>query len=202
MEIAAKCFHEANIVLGAGSFGDGAANAGVVNIAGAGPGMTTVGSVTADGGAVVDLSECLVVGWLGGLQAVGAGSALFAWNVEIGECSYYHALARDYGFVSLSDYTVSGDVVGGSHIEARSFGSVWVGGSVGISAAIDVDAFAKISVGPALIEFEAVTFTGAANVTGKKYDIDAGGVCHTHGEASSFLPGTVSGTTAHGGQYL
>ena len=46
------------------------------------------------------------------------------------------------------------------------------------------------------------SLTGAANVTGKKYDISGNSVCYVGGGGPSYFPGTVAGTVSTGGQYI
>jgi len=46
------------------------------------------------------------------------------------------------------------------------------------------------------------TITGAGNVTGSKFAASGNGVIQTGGAGTSYLPGSIAGTTASGGQYL
>ena len=60
-------------------------------------------------------------------------------------------------------------------------------------------AFAQSS-GGASIRAVGNVFSGAG-ATGKRYDATLNGVINTNGGGAAYLPGSIAGTTATGGQY-
>lgn len=207
MDFAAENFTDAVISVGPGSFT--AAYSGYrlparISIEGAGAGTTTIAGVFAEYSQQVEVSDCTLAdasGW--GLVATGRTASIVAWDVAFGACQMGHAVA-DGGTVSLSDYIISGGSSSGAHIAARRFGRVICGSGVDVSANITLaSGFVLCDKGPAFVEFDGATISlGGHTVTGKRYDIRSNSVCDTGGGGASFLPGTVSGTTAGGGEYL
>lgn len=194
----------ANISVGAGTFDAGYASAvtGSVTISGAGVGLTTIGGIVAQSGQQISVSGCRITTVSGtGLDAYGAGAVLSAYGIDLGACNYSHVRASAGGVVDISDYVVSGG--GGAHIRAESFGRVVCGGVATLAANIALaDAWA-VCDGLGYINFDGGSIDlDGHTVTGKRYDIQACSVCNTYGGGASFLPGSVAGTTASGGQYL
>lgn len=195
----------ANISVGAGTFDAGYASAvtGSVTISGAGVGLTTIGGIVAQSGQECVVSNCRVVSAGGvGLSASGTGALILAYDIEFGACDYAHALAGLGGTVELDNYSVSGG--SGAHLRAEPFGRVVCSGVATLSANITLaDGWAVCDKGLGYFDYDGGSIDlDGHTVTGKRYDIQACSVCNTHGGGASFLPGSVAGTTASGGQYL
>ena len=196
-------YDDATVLVGAGSFNafSGGNMAGSVTIAGAGVGATTIQGVMASASQRIVVGGVRVVTAGIGLWAEGQGALLSAYDIELGACDYAHSLANNGGIINLGDYVVSGG--GGAHIRAESFGRVVCGGIATLAANIALaDAWA-VCDGLGYINFDGGSIDlDGHTVTGKRYDIQACSVCNTHGGGASFLPGSIAGTTASGGQYL
>jgi hypothetical protein len=137
---------------------------------------------------------------------VGRGAQIELAQVDFGDADTgRQVFVRDGGRVLASSYSVSGG--GESHIKAEAGGSYYFsGGSITFTANVAYsEAVAQCLTGMGHIDLSAASFdvsTYSATVTGKRYDINGNGVCNTGGGGSSFIPGTVAGTTATGGQYI
>lgn len=194
----------ANISVGAGTFDAGYASAvtGSVTISGAGVGLTTIGGIIAQSGQQFLVNGLRVVTDGIGLCAEGAGALVSANEIEFGACGYSHSLAKLGGTIDLGDYAVSGG--GGSHLRVEPFGRVVCSGVATLSANITLaDGWAVCDKGLGYFDYDGGSIDlDGHTVTGKRYDIQACSVCNTHGGGASFLPGSVAGTTASGGQYL
>jgi len=201
---ALRVYENATVAVGAGTFADGYANdaPGRVTIVGAGTGSTTIQGLIAQANQRIQVSDCKIVSSGTGLLAQGAGAELVASDIEFGACSYVHASAKDGGAVALSIYGVSGG--GGAHLRAESFGRIVCDDTATLLANVTFSAgWVVCDGGLGLVKYDggAIDLDGHT-VTGKRYDIQAGSVCNTYGGGASFLPGSVAGTTATGGQYL
>lgn len=137
---------------------------------------------------------------------VGRGASLECNAMDFGSAGTgRHVFVRDGGRVLCSDYTVGGG--GKSHIKAEAGGSfVFSGSAITFTASATFsEAVVQCLTGAGHVELTGVSFdvsTYSATVTGKRYDINGNGVCNTGGGGASFVPGTVAGTTATGGQYM
>jgi hypothetical protein len=137
---------------------------------------------------------------------VGRGASLECNAMDFGSAGTgRHVFVRDGGRVLCSDYTVGGG--GKSHIKAEAGGAfVFSGSAITFTASATFsEAVVQCLTGAGHVELTGVSFdvsTYSATVTGKRYDINGNGVCNTGGGGASFVPGTVAGTTATGGQYM
>ena len=137
---------------------------------------------------------------------VGRGASVECNAMDFGSAGTGRQIfVRDGGRLLSSSYTISGG--GKSHIEAEAGGSYYFsGGPITFTAnAAYSEAVAQCLTGLGHIDLAAASFdtsTYSATVTGKRYDINANGVCNTGGGGASFIPGSVAGTTATGGQYI
>lgn len=201
---ALRYYENATIVLGAGSFDSGYANdaPGRVSIVGAGVGSTTIQGIIAQAGQRIEISGCKIVSDGTGLSADGVGAAISAYDIEFGACDYTHAWAKNGGSIGLGAYSVSGG--GGAHLRSDSFAHIVCEDVATVEANLTFSAgWAVCDGGLGLIQYDGGSIDlGAFSVTGKRYDIQAGSVCNTYGGGATFLPGSVAGTTASGGQYL
>lgn len=194
----------AKIMVGPGSFSAGIANdPGKVTIIGAGSASTTIGGVYVQAGQECVVSNCRVVSAGGvGLSASGTGALIVAYDIEFGACDYAHALAGLGGTVDLDNYSVSGG--SGAHLRAEPFGRIVCRGPATLLDNFALtDGWVVCNKGLGYVDYDGGVIDLAGHtVTGKRYDIRAGSVCNTYGGGESFLPGSVAGTTASGGQYL
>lgn len=192
--------------VGAGSF----AVAGVatfsgesmLKIIGAGTGSTTINGVVVRNGAQVEISLCTLGDY--GLQCFGHGSYVYGFSLVFsGATGSPHVYARDSGLIELEDYSVSGISSGVNHIQVGDSGRLILAGTATMLANLTVGAwvsaegpFSSCSVGSAAFSM------GAFSVTGPRYLSAYGSIIDTGGGGASFLPGSTSGSTAGGGQYL
>lgn len=141
-------------------------------------------------------------------RALDVGSGAF---VELGQINFaaagsgHQIFVHDGGSVIASNYRVSGG--GKSHVRAEAGGTYnFSGGDIMFTASVTYsDAVFNSVYGLAHIDIENAVFdvsSHSATVTGKRYDINGNAVCYTAGAGASFIPGTVAGSTATGGQYL
>lgn len=201
---ALRFYAGATIMVGAGTFSTGYANdaPGRVSIVGAGVGATTIQGLIAQAGQRIEVSNCKIVSDGTGLFADGFGAEIGATDIEFGACDYTHAWATNGGVIVLSVYSVSGG--GGSHLRAESFGRMTCDDVATLAANVSFsDGWVVCDGGLGLVRYDGGSIDLAGHtVTGKRYDIQAGSVCNTYGGGASFLPGSIAGTTASGGQYL
>ncbi|WP_454626971.1 hypothetical protein [Bradyrhizobium cenepequi] len=135
-----------------------------------------------------------------------ADGTLTLQNMRYGTCAGAH-IAADVGSILLwGTQTIDGNAT--SHfqsIQGADIRSAPVGSAqqctLTIAASVSITSFAYAHLGGRA----AVTYaliTGAASVTGKKYDATTNGIINTSGGGASYFPGTVAGTTSQGGLYL
>lgn len=201
---ALRFYDGATIMVGSGTFAAGYANdaTGRVTIVGAGSGSTTIQGLIAQAGQRIQVSGCKIVSDGTGLDVDGVGATIGAYDVEFGACDYTHAWAKNGGSIGLGAYSVSGG--GGAHLRSDSFASIVCEDVATIAANLTFSAgWAVCDAGLGLIRYDGGSIDlDGHTVTGKRYDIQAGSICNTYGGGASFLPGSVAGTTASGGQYL
>lgn len=206
MSVVSASFREANIVIGAGTFGGGVATGDCqLTISGAGAGATTIESAVAYGGAKVAIYDVKFVGTTeNALRASGAGSCIFAELVEFGAVTGGHIVSELGGQIELGDYDVSGGCSSGAHMTPKTSGTILATGVTSLLANVTMaNGWVHCPRAHGSVEFSGASFSlGGYTVTGKRYDIQACSVCDTNGGGASFLPGTVAGTTVTGGQYL
>lgn len=128
------------------------------------------------------------------LSQFGAQVTLLV-NCELSAPSGYHLGASSGGAIFADGYTTIGNarmhaIVGG--------GSAFIGGTAVIQGTPAFsEAFITCYNGGIV---EASGWTGAA--TGKRYDVFLNGIINTGGGGANFLPGSIAGTVATGGQYV
>jgi hypothetical protein len=121
-----------------------------------------------------------------------------------------HIMAESNGLIKIisSDYKISGGASGSNatarHYFAREGGIIATFGSgtqtVTISGTPKLSVFADSSNG--IIQDYGTTYTGAIQSGCKKYDVSLNGIINQFGLGGTYpFPGSVSGTTATGGQY-
>lgn len=138
-----------------------------------------------------------------------AGSCIYALyngiiyfdKINFGACAASHMTASDGGRIMstlVSSYTISGGAV--SHVHAYAMGEISIGYNT--ITVTGTPAFSVYFAGTAVgfISFEGSTFSGGA--TGTRYLSHKNGVIDTNSAGSTFLPGSVAGSTATGGQYI
>jgi hypothetical protein len=138
----------------------------------------------------------------GGGISVGLRSQTRISGVDFGQCVASHITATDGGSVNATgNYTISGGSSAGGHYYAYAGGAISASGrTVTLSGTpAFASAFAWCDRGLGYFSIFSMTFSGSA--TGKRYTVNNCGVCFTNGGGSTYLPGSVAGTTATGGQY-
>lgn len=199
-------YRYATIMVGAGSFSGGSNGAGVgsVEIIGASAATTTIAGILAGSGQSISVSGCTFVdSSAAALYASGSGSYIYAENVIFGDCEFGHAVATEGGKIELGLYEISGGAASGAHLLTERGGMILCGDVATVLSDVTFsDGWALCRKGHGLIDAGIAVDLDGHTVTGKRYDITGNGVCNTYGGGTSFLPGSVSGTTASGGQYL
>lgn len=142
------------------------------------------------------------------LQTTTSGSGLFvvyggiiAFSaMNFGACALAHMLATMGGKITATgNYAISGGA--GGHILATTAGAVDINSrTVTLTGTPNFSsAFIWMSEGMGMSNAYSVTFSGGAS--GKRYIVNNNSVCFVNGAGSTYIPGTVAGTTAAGGQY-
>lgn len=128
-------------------------------------------------------------------------------NVHLGAVQNYHFEAGPQGSIYLGPsgtITVDGNAPG-AHMFA-----IWGGKIIASAPGLPAMSIPGAITAPwALCQDDSVinisyngAISGAGNVTGKKFNATGNGVIDSGGQGASYLPGTVAGTFATGGQYL
>ena len=142
-----------------------------------------------------DAGNCL---WLTGPATIWLAA------VSFGPCPGSHMLAAPGGWFSIAGpITITGGA--NAHITASANGSVQCYPNpfpnLTFSAAVTFAQFALATTGSQL-GLAYTTINNAGSCSGQKYVATGNGVINTQGRGASYLPGTVAGATASGGQYL
>jgi hypothetical protein len=157
-------------------------NNGLLSITGFTLETTTSGSCIASfGGAQVQMNGAIVFGTSSGVD-------------------YAHLATSADGVIYVNDnYTITGGAY--AHIFENNNGKVTYtpGISVTVSGTPAFTAFTNIQ-NLSLLNCASVTFSGSA--TGARYDIGTNSVIDTAGGGASYFPGSSSGSTSSGGQYV
>lgn len=134
-----------------------------------------------------------------GLNASNGGTINFA-SCDFGACVDQHIRVSAGAFITAKgNYSISGGSSG--HWYAITGGvittnnrTVTLTGTPGFSVA-----FVWMDRGLGMVDCYGITFTGSA--TGKRYIVNNNSVCFVNGASTTYLPGSIAGTTATGGQY-
>lgn len=133
-----------------------------------------------------------------GVHVVGLGSVSITSGNEFGACGTSYAYVMNGGVVSIGNaVTISGGSTYG--FVALNAATISTGAAftlTGTPALSQVFALARTC---SVINFEGASFSGSA--TGKRYDVTSNSVVWTAGQATTWLPGSIAGTTTTGGQY-
>lgn len=131
------------------------------------------------------------------------GGSLTIGNVEFGTCATHHMLCNgsDSKIRRSAGYKVSGGC--NRHWKSEVGGSIDMNSvTVTVTANITVTVWADANVG-SIQSIYGMTFTlGAFTVTGTRYSATGNAVLFVNGAGAAYIPGTVAGSTATGGQYV
>lgn len=131
-----------------------------------------------------------------GLRISAGGSVSLGAGIEFGACALYHINVQTGGTISAgSGMTLSGNAT--TWYEGSLGSTAYFGGTVAMGTRTFSNATLEMQLG-ATCQLQP-TFTGT--VTGKRYNIIMNAACQTFGAGASYIPGSVAGTTATGGQY-
>jgi hypothetical protein len=133
-----------------------------------------------------------------GIQAV-LGSFVVIGAMEYGACAAGSHIVVDSG--ALAVLTVAYKISGGAtNHYLVSQGSVMYSGGMTVTLS-GTPAFSGVFAASyfSFSTIAGITWSGSA--TGKRYDASQNGIINTSGQATTWLPGNISGTTATGGQY-
>jgi hypothetical protein len=141
-----------------------------------------------------------IFSWAGVFASNGANVTVE--NVTFGAC-YYSALLATYGAaIAAGPITIDGNMQ--SVLAAVSGGTIqWITGTdCTIEGAVTLSGqFAYAAFGSTLSGVGA-TFVNPSNVTGPCYLVAANAVIYTNGGGGNFFPGSTSGSTSGGGEYI
>lgn len=136
-----------------------------------------------------------------GLSTVLGGSIYFN-NLVFGPCTNAHISSSSGGYISVSqagaNYTINGGA--SEHIVAAGGNCAIVDGTCTLVGSPTFLYFVYSS-NCSTVDIYNMTFPGSGSV-GQKFIALLNGVIVTSGAGSSYLPGSVAGTTQTGGQYV
>lgn len=214
VEVALECFSKVSIDVGAGTFGDIYIDPNIgyrcdLTVVGAGRGSTTIGSVYIGGEITLSLfdfsfSHATAVA-LTVEKGASAKIGLYGEDentIAFGACPAGHMLARSGGRLTLGDYHISGGCSTGAHIVSESAALLALGGEQKFDASVSFSGGVVVAKSLSCITASNTFTLGGYTVSGKRYDVTGNAVIDTAGAGASHFPGSVSGTTATGGQYL
>jgi hypothetical protein len=154
-----------------------------------GTGTATVISTTGSGNG----GNAVEAAYSSSMVTIGAG-------LNFGSCYGSHLSNTQQAWINIqNNYTISG---GAAHHLSGGPGSViGLSGSATTITLTGTPAFTTFAsqAGPGQINIGGLTFSGSA--TGTRYSATLNGVINTNGGGASYLPGSISGSTATGGQY-
>jgi hypothetical protein len=151
---------------------------------------------------------------MGGFKITGTGAGTAALSCALGGQIIVDALmdfaaiplahinAQDTGsMIQLtSNYTISGNSA--AHLQTNYGGEIQYGASVAVTVTgtpAFSTAFANAAVASTINAFLA-TYSGVA--TGNYYNVASNAVINTQGGGPTFFPGSITGTSSTGGQYV
>lgn len=130
---------------------------------------------------------------------LGRGAEVTIEGVDFATCAY--CVIADYGarLIAAGDFSISGSVSDIAFL--GRYGSLFdfANRTVTLTGTPAIGVFFNIQ-SASVAGLIGCTFSGAA--TGKRYDVRSNGVIETNSGGPNFLPGSVAGTTATGGQYV
>lgn len=161
----------------------------------------TGSALAASYGAVIYAKGFKTAATVFGIVAQQGGSIIINGNWDFGACAVQVAATDSGSYVLLANnYNIT---AGASfHIQATGGGEAYIPGGTTITLTgtpAFATSFVDIETAGILIINTTTTYTGSA--TGKRYNASTNGVIYTNGQATTFLPGSIVGTTATGGQY-
>lgn len=133
-------------------------------------------------------------------------------NIEFGQCSGYQmGNSRGSSWTPSGNLIISGGSTGNPYA-AAGFINCFFAASVetspsiaplyvSIPNAINIGTFVNCSQ-QGVTNFYWSSLTGAANVTGQRFNVAMNGVINTSGGGVNYYPGTVAGVQSSGGQYV
>jgi hypothetical protein len=140
--------------------------------------------------------------------ACGGGSLSIA-NMRFGPCTRYHYSASHNGNVTVSPgtITIEAGATAAAHMASSLAGVMGVDTApfspptlVFLGAVNFSDAFAVVNFAGS-IEIAYTSISGVGS-TGLKFDVTMNGLLSTFGNGTGYLPGSVAGSTATGGQSI
>jgi len=134
-------------------------------------------------------------------EVVGSGNAINFSNIDFGVCAF-HIIATNGGAVNaLGSYKISGAASSG-HWLATTGAQICVRDiTVTLLLSVSIGYFAWARFGGIIICPGLTLTLGGFTVTGQKYYAEMNSVISTNGAGASYLPGSVAGSVATGGQY-
>lgn len=151
-----------------------------------------------------------------GVNVSGTGTTVVLNNMDWGTCSGSHiAATQACVVVPTGTHNISGSPQGANagmpsgyfifcgtqaivQVSSGNLPVITIPGAITMgNGGAFITAFTLCS-----INFVYASLTGAANVTGTRYSVSSNAILSVNGGGAMYLPGTIAGTTATGGQYF
>lgn len=163
---------------------------------------TSVDCITLSGGSAMTVQYVKMITSNGNAINVTSLSTLRIGNVNFGAAYGNHMIVSGSSKIFLiANYTISGGTTTYAHMQAYGSASIQANG-VGTVTITGTPAWGygfAFAYDGASMYIPGITFSGSA--TGARYIASTNGVINTAGSGASYLPGSVAGSTATGGQY-
>lgn len=160
------------------------------------------GRIRADFGAAISINGMRLnpANGINCLQAIYFGY-IYARNVELqgnGGATQVYSLFHGEIITAGNNKILAGNAYA---FAAERLGYIGLGGTWTIGANLTYTTFGFCHNLGNIFNSGATFSLGSYTVTGKRYDVTLNGVIYSAGVGANWLPGTVAGTTATGGQY-
>ena len=133
------------------------------------------------------------------------GAVVAASTISFTNCADGHVLAEKNSVIEVTTANFFGGT-SGDCLRAESGGVITCAGDITINTASTISvggAFAASRKGLGHIDISAVgSVVSGTDMLGKRYSMAGNSVLYSNGKATTFLPGTIAGTTETGGLYL
>lgn len=163
--------------------------------------VTSADAITNDGNGAWQVNNLKVAaGTSGSGLVIKNGGTIKFSGVEFGTCASYHIICYPSSSVKATgNYSVSGNAQ--YHIAADGYVDV-SNTTITYSNTPAFSGANMLANRGGIVDCFGMTFTNGATVTGTRYSAGQNGVIFTNSGGASYIPGSVAGSTATGGQYI
>ena len=135
-----------------------------------------------------------------GYGIYASSSWINIFNCVIGSCGTAQLNSAVGGTIDIGVNAITLTGTTPVAINANYNALIWCVGSTITVTGLTVSSSFAAAILCGIIAIQAATFVGSA--TGTRYSATTNGVINTNGGGATFLPGSVAGSTANGGQYV